>query len=211
MATENRRLWNATDKRYARMAEKKQHVLQIAQDVFIRNGYNRTSMDAIAQEAGVSKMTIYRQFGDKQSLFIACMNDQCAEMLTLQKYTPAINRNDAKTQLLHYGKLIVELITRPDIVMLYRMLIGEITHFPLLGEIFYTGGPNRAIQVVEHILSNLFEQPECRLRSQAFFWASLGDTYERIVLGIIDPTEAKNTFETQTKLAASMVLSQNNQ
>lgn len=189
------------------MAEKKQHILQTAQEVFIHNGYERTSMDAIAQEAGVSKMTIYRQFGDKQALFIACMNDQCKEMLIAGKYIASSTPNEAKTQLVSYGKLIVDLITRPDILMLYRMLIGEVNRFPLLGQMFYAGGPGQAVNVVEHILSKLYEGQELRLRSQAFFWASLGDTYERIVLGILNPAEAKATLEKQIKYAASMILS----
>lgn len=206
MAIENRRVWTATDKRYVRMAEKKQHILQTAQDVFIRNGYERTSMDAIAQEANVSKMTIYRQFNDKEALFIACMNDQCAEMLVSGNYESATTKEDAKEKLIQYGKLIIELITRPDIIMLYRMLIGEINRFPPLGQIFYAGGPSQAVNVVEHILKNLFDQPELHIRSQAFFWASLGDTYEQTILGIIPPPDAANLFSMQINFAAGMVL-----
>lgn len=206
MTTENRRVWTATDKRYLRMAEKKQHILQTAQEVFIRNGYERTSMDAIAQEANVSKMTIYRQFNDKEALFISCMNDQCTEMLTSGNYSPASTKDEAKTKLIQYGNLIVELITRSDIIMLYRMLIGEINHFPPLGQVFYAGGPSRAINVIEHILQNLYEPSELLLRSQAFFWSSLGDTYEQTILGIITPKEAETLFRKQIDFAAALVL-----
>ncbi len=206
MASENRRAWSPGDKRYERMAEKKQHVMQSAQRVFIRNGYERTSMDSIAREAGVAKMTVYRQFADKETLFIACMNDQCRDMLIPEKYAIASNREEAEKILIGYAYVIVDLITRDDILMLYRMLIGEINHFKGLGKIFYLGGPSQAILVIERILSKLFEPPELRLRAQAFFWASLGDSYERTVLGVISTTEANLIFEEQIKLAAALVL-----
>jgi TetR/AcrR family transcriptional repressor of mexJK operon len=206
MARENRRAWNPGDKRYGRMAEKKQQIMQAAQSVFIRNGYERTSMDTIAREAGVAKMTVYRQFADKETLFIACMNDQCREMLMPEKYAIATNREEAEKILIEYGQLIVELITRNDILMLYRMLIGEINHFQGLGQVFYRGGPSQAISVIERILGSLFDHTTLRLRAQAFFWASLGDTYERVVLGVTTPAEAKETFNAQIKIAAALVL-----
>lgn len=206
MTSGNRRAWSPSDKRYERMAEKKLQIMQAAQRVFIRNGYERTSMDSIAEEAGVAKMTVYRQFADKETLFIASMNDQCREMLIPEKYAIAASREEGEKILIEYGQLFVELITRIDIVMLYRMLIGEINHFKGLGQIFYPGGPSQAIHVIERILSNLFDPPELRLRAQAFFWASLGDAYERTVLGVTPPAEAKEQFNAQIKMAASLVL-----
>ncbi len=206
MTSPNRRAWNPDDKRYQRAAEKKLQIMQAAQRVFIRSGYERASMDSIATEAGVSKMTVYRQFDDKQTLFIACMNDQCRDMLTPEKYPVADTLDEAEKILVKYGHVIVDLITRNDIVMLYRMLIGETNHFSDLGEIFYRGGPSQAITVVERILANLFGRREARLRAQAFFWASLGDTYERVVLGVIKANDAREEFSEQINLAASIAL-----
>ncbi|MBK6491113.1 MAG: helix-turn-helix transcriptional regulator [Sphingomonadales bacterium] len=77
MKNENRRQWNPDDKRFARVAQKRAQILEAAQRVFLSSGYERASMDGIAQEAGVGKMTVYRQYADKRTLFIACLNDQC--------------------------------------------------------------------------------------------------------------------------------------
>lgn len=43
--------------------------------VFARDGYTRASIEAIAEEAGVSTRTIYNHFGDKASLFRAVIID----------------------------------------------------------------------------------------------------------------------------------------
>jgi len=200
------RRWNEGDRRYARAAETHAKILNAAQRVFIGSGYERTSMDAVAQEAGVSKMTVYRQFKDKKTLFIACMNDQCWEMLEVENYSSSKNKSDASLALVNYAHLMVNLITDPDIVKLYRMLLGEINHFDGLGEHFYFGGPYKAIEIVERILYDLVPPERRRFLAQTFFWACLADTYERVVLGVLDPTAAKPHFANQIAMAADLVL-----
>ena len=39
-------------------------ILEAAKTLFMRNGYEGSSMDAIAAEAGVSKLTVYNHFTD---------------------------------------------------------------------------------------------------------------------------------------------------
>src|SRR5690348_1885857 len=43
--------------------------------LFARDGYERTSVDAIAAEAGVSKRTVYSHYGDKESLFVLVLRE----------------------------------------------------------------------------------------------------------------------------------------
>src|SRR5271165_4409846 len=43
--------------------------------LFARDGYERTSVDAIAAEAGVSKRTVYSHFGDKENLFLLVLRE----------------------------------------------------------------------------------------------------------------------------------------
>jgi TetR/AcrR family transcriptional repressor of mexJK operon len=44
-------------------------ILEAASSHFSAHGLERASLDAIAAEAGVSKMTIYSQFESKEGLF----------------------------------------------------------------------------------------------------------------------------------------------
>ncbi|MFC4335932.1 TetR/AcrR family transcriptional regulator [Salininema proteolyticum] len=48
---------------------KRAAVLDAAEALFVSDGYEVTSVDAIAERAGVSKRTVYDHFGDKQNLF----------------------------------------------------------------------------------------------------------------------------------------------
>ena len=49
--------------------------------MFTAHGFDGVSMDQIAAEAGVSKLTVYSHFGDKETLFAAAVQRQCEEQL----------------------------------------------------------------------------------------------------------------------------------
>src|SRR6516164_6192555 len=50
--------------------------------LFASDGYERTSVDAIAAEAGVSKRTVYSHYGDKENLFLSVVRDTYDGMLS---------------------------------------------------------------------------------------------------------------------------------
>ena len=51
--------------------EKRNAILEAAMQLFPSRGYDGVSMDALAQAAGVSKLTVYSHFEDKEALFDA--------------------------------------------------------------------------------------------------------------------------------------------
>ena len=56
--------------------QRKHHAIAGAALVlFARDGYERTSVDAIAAEAGVSKRTVYSHYGDKENLFLLVLRE----------------------------------------------------------------------------------------------------------------------------------------
>lgn len=55
-----------SQKKYDRLLDK-------AQELFLKYGYKNVSVDQIASEAGISKMTVYKHFPSKEDLFIAAI------------------------------------------------------------------------------------------------------------------------------------------
>ena len=53
--------------------EREDQILTLASDVFADEGFATTSIQAIAERAGISKPLIYNYFGSKEGLFIACI------------------------------------------------------------------------------------------------------------------------------------------
>ncbi|SEO89517.1 TetR/AcrR family transcriptional regulator [Amycolatopsis saalfeldensis] len=60
---------------------KRAAVLTAGRALFLGEGYERTSVDAVAARAGISKRTVYDYFGDKDGLFDAVITDAAAEVV----------------------------------------------------------------------------------------------------------------------------------
>ena len=111
--------------------------------LFLRDGYDRTSVDAIAAEAGVSKRTVYSHFGDKENLLRATFRDVRDELrdrirdIIDQTMTGA----DAESALLACVRQIAVVTARsPDRAALIRLLIATIPHFPWSAELWHKRG-----------------------------------------------------------------------
>ena len=61
--------------RRGRSIEKRRAMLQAARELFVKEGYELASVDAIAARANVSKRTVYDHFGDKETVFAAVLEE----------------------------------------------------------------------------------------------------------------------------------------
>ena len=67
-----------SDQTKVRKGRKFDQVLAGARDVFMADGFEGASVDAIARAAGVSKATLYSYFPDKRLLFMEVADTECA-------------------------------------------------------------------------------------------------------------------------------------
>lgn len=61
--------------------EKRQRILNAAKQLFLQHGYHGSSMNQIALEAGVTKLTVYNHFQDKATLFSCAVEETCEAIL----------------------------------------------------------------------------------------------------------------------------------
>src|SRR3979490_2096917 len=54
-------------------------ILTVGGDLFYRHGIRAVGVDAIAEAADTNKMTLYRHFGSKDDLVVACLRDGAGE------------------------------------------------------------------------------------------------------------------------------------
>ncbi len=79
-------------------------VLEAARLCFLTNGFNGATMDAIAQQAGVAKVTLYQRYADKAALLRAVMHERIATWSTASQQR-AVARGDTLDQRLrHYAR-----------------------------------------------------------------------------------------------------------
>jgi AcrR family transcriptional regulator len=108
--------------------ETRERILLAAAQVFGEQGYARATTRAIAETAGVNEVTLFRHFGNKESLFKAVMEQYGGPALstTLKEQLTGDYRADLKTIAHQVMKVLVE---RQDAV---RLMLCESTHFPEL-------------------------------------------------------------------------------
>ncbi len=200
------RAWNADDPRRKRQAEKRATLLGAAMVVFLTEGYAGTSMQAVADRAGVSKMTLYRHFEGKEELFLAVFFEQCMRSRDRAAVEPAQDVAEATAALEEFARGFVRAFTDPGSLALFRMLIGETGRFPELGKTFYDHGPRQEIADIEVILSGLLSPATVRGRAQAFFYLALGDAYHQLLLGCFPDESSAAVLEAQIREAAGLVL-----
>lgn len=96
--------------RRGRSPEKRRAMLEAARELFVNEGYELASVDAIAARAGVSKRTVYDHFGDKETVFAAVM-EAVGEKLTATVQTAldreASTTGDVHARLLGFARHVV--------------------------------------------------------------------------------------------------------
>jgi len=74
-------------------------IIDAARDLFRKHGIRGIGVDAIADAADSNKMTLYRHFGSKDDLIIACIEKAAAEAETFWDELEAAHPGDSKAQL----------------------------------------------------------------------------------------------------------------
>ncbi len=121
-------------------AETKRAQIRIgAQHVFLRLGYERASMDAIACEAGVSKQTLYRYYPAKDALFVDILRQMTVgsflrDVPALKEELPLTSRADLEAALVAFLVSASDALFTPGYVAMVRVLIAEAPRFPELAE-----------------------------------------------------------------------------
>ncbi len=123
-----------------RRGRKFDQVLDGARKVFMRDGFERASVDDIAREAGVSKATIYAYFPDKRLMFLEVARSEC------QRQTEAAEASigedvPARVALTVAAERIVGFLTSDFGQRMFRIVVGEGERFPGLGAEFHEHGP----------------------------------------------------------------------
>src|SRR4051794_1208216 len=63
-------------------ARRRRQLLDVALEVFARTGFSKTSMEEVADAAGVTKPVLYQHFGSKRELFLELLEDVGGQMMT---------------------------------------------------------------------------------------------------------------------------------
>lgn len=119
-------------------AAKRDAIIDAARRQFTREPFERVSLDAIAAEAGVSKVTIYSHFPNKEALFIAAIGAGCSTVFDrVNLETGAGDPGALDDTLTQLGLDFLDMIFDPDVDRLHAVILGEGPRHPELPKMFY--------------------------------------------------------------------------
>ncbi len=131
---------------------RREAILDVAQDVFLEEGFAAASMSTIAARLGGSKGTLYNYFKSKDDLFNAYVERRClwqAEAVSLKPdETPleALNR---------VARAYLAFVTDDLTLRNFRLVVAEAERSPDISRIFYEAGPARGLERMAAFLSDL--------------------------------------------------------
>lgn len=144
-------------------------VLAAARTLFLRHGYGGTTMEVIAAEAGLTKRTLYNNYGDKDTLFRQMVDDIVvyAESFARglhQEFTVGITKANVAASLEALGVRLALGIIRPEVVALRRMIIGESRDFPAIGREYFDRAPGQVLRALAKGFTTLTRRRVLRAR-----------------------------------------------
>lgn len=123
-------------------------VLDAATEVFCEQGVAAASIDTIASRAGVSRQTVYNQFGDKEKVFAAVVADvtrrSSAELFATLGTFPE-KPDDLATALTAFAtRLVGRCMCDPNGAALRKLIEVEGQRYPQLFETWKEYGPGKS-------------------------------------------------------------------
>jgi TetR/AcrR family transcriptional regulator, mexJK operon transcriptional repressor len=109
-----------------------EHLLDVSTEIFVRQGYNATTLDRIAAEAGVAKRTIYARYADKQALFFAVMR-RLSERRVFENLWEE-DELSLREGLRRRAHQMMDRSLSDQELAVARLFMVELAHFPELGK-----------------------------------------------------------------------------
>jgi TetR/AcrR family transcriptional repressor of mexJK operon len=183
---------------------KRDAILRGAKAVFLKRGYEGTSMDVVALRAGVSKMTVYRHFGSKEVLFAGVISDLCERIIdgNLQEIFDSPPREALRT----FARKMIAIVFAPETIELHRIVISESRSFSKLGRLFYQSGPEACISTLasyfdRHADDARFKISNATRAAEEFLELLRGYAHLRVLLGL---EKAPSKYEIEERIEGAI-------
>jgi TetR/AcrR family transcriptional repressor of mexJK operon len=193
---------------------KRAAILDAAKRIFTAQGFGATSMDQIAAEAGVSKLTVYSHFGDKEALFAAAVEAHCTSQLPPALFDPQPD-TPLRERLLGIARAFYSMVSSPEAVAGHRMLCTPQLAGTALSKLFWEAGPQRVHDQFAQLLQRRIDAGELRIgdgpadvarAASQFFVLLKGEPHARMVFGCCERAATASAARAHVEASVDMFL-----
>lgn len=195
-------------RREARKEDRRAAIIAVARDSFLEQGYDGTSMSAIAAMLGGSKGTLWSYFPSKEALFSAVLESATAEYRERLKVLLDPG-DDLRATVERFCRRFLEKVTSREALALHRLIQTEAGRFPELGQIFFERAPMMtqkllAAYLAEHMASGGLRKDDPALAARALVSLCIGGHHQRMMWHVEELDAAK--IEADARFATDIFL-----
>jgi len=146
--------------------KKAEAIISAARKLFMEHGFENVSVEAIAAEAEISKVTVYSHFKGKEELFERVLVTMCDEypLVELQEID---EETDFRQALELHGIRLISIISSREVQDFHQSLNLKSNQFKSIMKMVYHGGPERTWKDLELLLKEgkkygLHSAPDCK-------------------------------------------------
>ena len=182
-------------------AQRDERLIEVATNLFMERGFEGTSIDAVAEAAGVSKPTVYSRYRDKRELFAAVLRRRIQRWLAplsaaAEAQAYGAGPKDLETILHDLSREMLALATAPGAATLQRVLVAQAPHFPELARLGHEEGWLRGVRAVGYLLEQFaargqIEVQDPELAAELFLNLVLGKSTRMAQYGIANDPEVQ--------------------
>jgi len=170
---------------------KRDAILQVAGDLFVRQGFRKVSIDQIAAAVPISKPTLYAHFKDKRALYSAVIESRCTRLVGQMQSTIESGRSVAAV-LTDIGYEFLLIVLSDPAINMHRTLTAEVAEFPDIGKLFYQSGPKQTHVFLRKYLAEMHKAKKLKvanadLSADMFLSMIKGYAHLQLLLGVRKP------------------------
>jgi TetR/AcrR family transcriptional regulator, mexJK operon transcriptional repressor len=171
---------------------KREAIVTAAVRLFLRDGFERTSVDAIAEEARVSKRTIYNHYGDKENLFLSVIGDAYDTLIVafgqlIDQHLTDVPDDAVEENIIAFAcDAALTAARSSDRAAVLRLMMSEAPHFPEL-RVLQVRPRGIRWAIAERLTGlaarGLLEMPEPEEAADHLFSLTMGSVNNRSLFG----------------------------
>ena len=128
-------------------------ILDVAQGVFLEEGFANASMSVIAARLGGSKGTLYNYFKSKDELFNAYVERRC--LWQDEIFAAPLDSETPDETLRRIGRAYLTRVLTDFNLRNFRLIAAEAERSPEIGQTFYDAGPRQGAERVAELLEGM--------------------------------------------------------
>ncbi len=130
----------------------RQRILSAAFGAFTERGFAEASTLEIATRAKVSKRELYSLFGNKQQMLVTCISERAKRMRLPADWPVPRNGQELEAGLVKFGSVMLQEISDPDVIAVYRLAICEANRSPEVAQALDLHGRQASSAALREIL-----------------------------------------------------------